>query len=63
MPDGMPPEMLTYRWWAKLYKFTPDEVDDLPPQALKWFPVIEDAADHAAELERKRAERDARPRR
>lgn len=56
----MPPEMLTYRWFAKAYNFTPDQVDGLPPQALKWLPVIEDAADHAAEAEMKQRQRDAR---
>jgi hypothetical protein len=52
--------MLTYRWFAKAYNFTPDQVDGLPPQALKWLPVIEDAADHAAEAEMKQRQRDAR---
>jgi hypothetical protein len=57
----MPPEMLTYRWFAKSYGFTERQVDDeMSLEGLDWLPVIEDAADHAAEAERKRAEREAR---
>lgn len=52
--------MLLYRYFAKMYQWTPQQVDDLPLEALEWLPVIETAAMAAAEFEQQRAERMAR---
>lgn len=60
LPEGMPPQMLLYRYFAKMYQWTPQQVDDLPLEALEWLPVIETAAMAAAEFEQQRAERMAR---
>ena len=47
MPDGMPPEMLSYRFFAKQYGFTEAMTDELSLDALMWWPVIEQAESEA----------------
>lgn len=42
--------MLTYRWFARQYGWTPDQVDELPIEAWEWLPLIEQAADDASRL-------------
>lgn len=49
LPEGMPPQMLTWRWYAKVYGFTPEQVEELPLDVLVWFPVIEEAEASAQE--------------
>lgn len=57
----MPPEMLWFRWFAKTYGWTPDQVRDLDLDFFEWLPVIE-AADHQAGESRRKTE-DAKQRR
>jgi hypothetical protein len=45
----MPPIMLTWRWFARMYHWPPEVVDALPLDVLTWFPVIEDAENAAQE--------------
>jgi len=49
----MPPDMLTKRFFAAQYGWTPDQVDAMPLDAYTWFPLIEEAEQHALEVERK----------
>lgn len=46
----MPGQMLTYRWFAKEYGWTPAQVDDLPLELMDWFSIIEEASARAASL-------------
>lgn len=46
----MDAELLNYRWWAQQYGWTPAQVDELPLDAVEWFPLIERAADEAAKV-------------
>jgi len=55
----MPPRMLSYRWFAKVYGWTPDQVDELPMDAWEWMPRIEAAEARAQELAQAQAKRDA----
>ena len=50
MPAGMPKHLLQAEWWADTYGWTPDQVGDLPLEALEWFPVIRQARQQAANL-------------
>jgi len=43
LPDGMPPWVLTDRWWLKTYGLTPSQVRELPLEDYEWFPLIERA--------------------
>jgi len=45
--------MLTKRFFAAQYGWTPDQVDAMPLDAYTWFPLIEEAEQHALEVERK----------
>jgi hypothetical protein len=56
----MPSELLTKRFFAAKYGWTPDQVDDAPLDVLTWFPLIEEGVARAEEQEQKRAEREAR---
>jgi hypothetical protein len=58
----MPPEMLTYRFFAKNYRFTPDEVRELYLEEAEWLPLVELAAGEAIRIEQAREERMARSR-
>ena len=35
--------MLSWRWFAASYGWTPDQVGELPLDTLPWWPVIEEA--------------------
>lgn len=50
LPEGMPPIMLTWRWYAKVYGWEPWQVDRLPLEVLTWFPLIEEAEARATEI-------------
>lgn len=39
--------MMTKRWFAKVYKWTPQQVEELTVDELTWLPIIEDAANIA----------------
>ena len=47
--------MLKYRWYAKLYGWTPSEVDELWEDEDRWIPVIEEAWAEVARLEAQEA--------
>lgn len=49
----MPAETLTKRYFAKVYGFTEEQVDDASLDALTWWPLIEEAEEHAAEVRQK----------
>jgi hypothetical protein len=48
--------MLHYRWFAKIYGWTPEQVDGLPPEAIDWLPAIENAMDEATAMEQRAEE-------
>jgi hypothetical protein len=53
--------MLTYRWFAKTYGWTPDQVrEHLTEEEYEWLPKVETAAIRAAEDQQKAAAREAR---
>lgn len=60
LPDAMPSPMLTYRWFAATYRWTPEQVDALPLDALIWLPAVEMAADDVARRAQDRELRSAR---
>jgi hypothetical protein len=61
LPEGMPARMLTFRWFAKTYGWTPDQVrENLSEEEFEWFPKIETAAARAAEDMQKEAARESR---
>ena len=49
----MPPDMLTKRFFAAKYGWTPEQVDSASLDAIAWFPLIEEAEQHAQEVEQK----------
>jgi len=53
LPEGMPERVLLWRWYAKVYGWTPDQVDALPIEALEWLPTVEEAAHEAHEFRSK----------
>lgn len=53
----MNPGVLWYRWFAKQYGWTPDQVDELPVEFYDWAPVIETADSEASERRQKIEER------
>jgi len=56
----MPPEVMTYRWWAKVYHFTRRQVDkDIDLDDYEWFPLIEEAEAQAVEIKQRQAAREA----
>lgn len=56
----MPAEMLVKRFFAKAYGWTEQEVDEASIEAVTWFPLIEEADQHAIEAEQKRQSRESR---
>lgn len=56
----MPPDMLLKRFFAAKYGWTPEQVDNASLDALTWFPLIEEAEQHAIEVEQKRQSRENR---
>jgi hypothetical protein len=57
LPKDMPIRELTYRWFAKTYRWTPKEVDELPLDTLNWFPIIEEAENKVVERMNKESSR------
>jgi hypothetical protein len=55
LPDGMSPKLLVWRWFAKTYHWTPDQVEEAPLEVQTWFPLIEEAF-HKAQEEFAKAE-------
>jgi hypothetical protein len=55
LPSDLPTILLTWRWYAKVYGWTPEQVENLPLEALDWLPVIEEAAHEASEFLSRRA--------
>jgi len=52
--------MLTYRWFAKMYGWTPEQVREaISEDELEWFPKIEQAEAQAAEIKQKQAARES----
>lgn len=60
LPEEMPPEMLTYRFYAHHYHWTPDQVRELELDEVEWLPLVETAALEAERQEQAAAERMAR---
>jgi hypothetical protein len=57
----MPARMLMVRFFAKTYGWTERQcLEETSLEAWEWLPKIEQGAARAIELERKRAERQAR---
>lgn len=60
----MPQETLTYRFFAKVYRFTEEMTDNSSVDAVTWWPFIEQAENDAHERkmrdEQRRAESQAR---
>jgi hypothetical protein len=54
LPEAMPQRMLTYRWFAAAYRWTPDQVDDMDVETADWLMTIENSASRAQELMTKR---------
>ena len=42
--------MLTLRWFAKMYGWTPDVVGQIPARYIDWYRVIEEADGRAAKI-------------
>jgi hypothetical protein len=55
----MPVQMLTYRWWAKMYGWTPEQVAELPLEICEWFPAIEEAEHEAGQMRQRMQQRSA----
>ena len=52
--------MLIYRWFAKMYGYTPEQVREaITEDELEWFPKIEQAEAEAAESKRAEAQRES----
>jgi hypothetical protein len=51
----MPPRILLTRWFAKMYNWTPAQVDELPVECYDWLPAIE-TAQYEAQAAEQRAE-------
>lgn len=61
MPEGMPPRVMAYRFFAKMYHFTRRQVDEeIDIEDYEWFPRIEQAEARATAMKQRRAEREAR---
>jgi hypothetical protein len=63
LPDGMPPDILLERWFARTYGWPPQTVRELPLETLTWFPVIEAAEAEAARIKANAEARTSRTRR
>ena len=53
LPDGMPPRVVTERWFAKVYGFKDWETRELSLESLVWWPILEDAEAKAHEMRQK----------
>jgi hypothetical protein len=49
----MPPDMFAKRFFAKNYQFTEEQTEESSLDALKWFPLIEEAEDHAIKIKQR----------
>ena len=49
----MPPEMLAKRFFAKNYQWTEEQTENASLDALIWFPLIEEAEDHAIKIKQR----------
>lgn len=63
LPEGMPPEVITWRWFARAYGWTPNQVSELPIEAQTWLPIVEEAAHEAQERLQQQDLRASQPRR
>ncbi len=52
----MPRRVLTSRWFAKTYGWTPEQVGELPLEEYEWLPAIETAEAEAQLAEQKQNE-------
>jgi hypothetical protein len=57
MPETMPSEVMLYRWYAKTFSWTPQQVRELPLDCFNWFPIIEEAENLLQERLNKEASR------
>lgn len=48
-PENMPPETMTYRFFAKTYHYTEEMTDNASLEAVTWWPEIEAAEAYAIE--------------
>jgi hypothetical protein len=46
----MDPKLLVWRFFAKTYGWTPDQVEEAPLDVQTWFPLIEEAVHEAQEF-------------
>jgi hypothetical protein len=53
--------VLLFRWFAKAYNWTPEQVLNLPIEAFDWLPAVETAMDEAYMMERRAEEARNRP--
>ena len=60
LPEDMPREQMTKRWFAKIYGFTEDMTDSLSLEALEWWPLIETAESEVMRIEQEQQARLAR---
>ena len=51
LPEGMPSEMMTYRFFAQSYGWTPDQVRELSMEEFDWLPLVEAAFSEAERQE------------
>ena len=56
----MPSELLTKRWFAKVYHWSPRQLEEADLDILTWFPLIEEAEQHAIEVQQKQQARESR---
>jgi hypothetical protein len=54
LPIGMAPHMLTYRFFAKAYGWTPEQVNSLTEEEYEWLLKIEEGHVRALELKQRR---------
>lgn len=56
----MPPEQVTFEWFAETYHFTEEMTRSLSLEALEWWPLIRQARQHAASRQQQREQRTQR---
>ena len=63
VPDGHPitpvDEAYDYLWYAERYRWTPEQVDNLPAWVDTWLPLMAAEVDAARETAHEKAMRDA----
>jgi hypothetical protein len=52
----MPDDAFTKRYFAKVYGFTEEQTDNASLDAITWWPLMEEAEQHAAEVHQKQEE-------